>query len=182
MSAHPGGRGSETRSAPEIQGVSLAGRGVGGQRGPGPTRRNDPTDLTEILGRIVIGGIAITTRALGSATPGLDLTFPQWRALLVVGEDTDATISHVAARVGVTVPATSRQLRRLARRGLVAIHRDRDDRRALRIRLTDEGLRVRRRILEYRTEQIALIAAAVTLSNEALAALADLADGFDLAG
>jgi DNA-binding MarR family transcriptional regulator len=149
-----------------------------------PVRR-DPTatDLTRILDRIVIGGVAITTRALGDATPGLDLTFPQWRSLLVVGEGgTGITISQVAARIGVTVPATSRHLRRLARRGLVDIERDRDDRRALRISLTAEGVRVRSLILANRTEQIARLAAPFAPSAEALEILSGLADAFDRAG
>ncbi len=150
---------------------------------PGGDPTQAATDLASILERIVVGGVAITTRALGDATPGLDLTFPQWRSLLVVGEDgAGITISQVAARVGVTVPATSRQLRRLARRGLVEIRRDRDDRRALRISLTDEGLRVRSAILAYRAEQIALLAAPFEPSADALASLAGLAAAFEAAG
>ena len=137
-------------------------------------------DLVGILDRIVIGGVAITTRALAHATPGLDLTFPQWRSLLVIGDDPSGiTISRVAARVGVTVPATSRQLRRLARRGLVQINGDPEDRRAVRISLTREGARVRSAILAHRADQIARLATPFAPSEEALATLASLADAFE---
>jgi DNA-binding MarR family transcriptional regulator len=139
-----------------------------------------PADLIGVLERIVIGGVAITTRALADATPGLDLTFPQWRSLLVIGEDPPGiTISQVAARVGVTVPATSRQLRRLARRGLVGIEHDPEDRRALRVSLTREGTRVRNAILAYRALRIARLARPFRPSEEAMVLLAGLADAFE---
>lgn len=50
-----------------------------------PRGMSDRT-LADLLERIVLAGVAITTRALSEASPGFDLTFPQWRALLVVGE------------------------------------------------------------------------------------------------
>ena len=63
---------------------------------------------------LVIAGVALTSVAISGARPGFDLTFPQWRVLVVLGEATDgARIGTVARRVGVTLPATSRQLRRL---------------------------------------------------------------------
>jgi DNA-binding MarR family transcriptional regulator len=112
--------------------------------------------LADLLERVVVAGVAITTRALNEAMPDLDLTFPQWRVLLVVGEGSDgATVSEVSSRIGVTLPATSRQLRRLARRGLVVISRDDRDRRAARARLTSDGVVVRDRILGYRHRRIA---------------------------
>src|SRR5664279_6626766 len=77
--------------------------------------------LAADLERIAVGAVGLTTRALAEADTGFELTFPQWRALLVLGAGDDgARIGEVATRVGVTVPATSRLLRRLERRGLVA--------------------------------------------------------------
>jgi DNA-binding MarR family transcriptional regulator len=138
-------------------------------------------DLTDLLERLVLAGVAITTRALTEATPDLDLTFPQWRVLLVVGERRDgATVSEVSARVGVTVPATSRQLRRLARRGLLEIRRDERDRRAARARLTERGAAARDAILEYRHERIAEIVAGLQVSSSTSHALARIADAFDV--
>lgn len=134
-----------------------------------------------VLERLIVAGVAITTRALAEATPGLDLTFPQWRTLLVVGESPDgATVSEVAARVGVTLPATSRQLRRLSDRGLIEIGPDEHDHRAARARLSTRGNVVRDAILRHRREQIAATAAGLQIEATALDALIRVADAFDV--
>jgi len=143
----------------------------------------DPGDgIVELLESIVVGSVGITTRALAEALPGLDLTFPQWRVLLVVGELPDgATVSTVAGRVGVTLPATSRQLARLARRGLIDLKPDERDRRASRARLTPAGTAARDAILGYRRERLAEVAAGLRPSaatRRDLAALVAALDGY----
>jgi DNA-binding MarR family transcriptional regulator len=133
------------------------------------------------LERIVIGAVALTTRALAEAAPGTELTFPQWRALLVLGEDpAGARVGQVAFRVGVTVPATSRLLRRLERRGLVALAIDEADRRATRARLTSLGDEVRTSILGYRRSALRELSERLTgPDTEATSsAIEQLADAF----
>ena len=120
-----------------------------------PTRAAQPSSavdaLADQLELIAVGAVGLTTRALAQADTGLELTFPQWRALLVLGEDPDgARIGEVATRVGVTVPATSRLLRRLEQRGLTTLSVDEHDRRATRARLTERGRSVRAAILGHR--------------------------------
>jgi DNA-binding MarR family transcriptional regulator len=142
-----------------------------------PTGRARPPStadaLTDDLERIVVDAIGLTTRALAKADPGVELTFPQWRAIVVLGERADgARIGEVATRVGVTIPATSRLLRRLERRGLVALGVDEQDRRATRARLTDRGAAVRATILRHR--QAVLQEVAASLSDPAQL---DLASG-----
>ena len=123
--------------------------------------------LTDELERIVVGAIGLTTRALMEADTGFELTFPQWRALLVLGEAGDgARIGEVAARVGVTLPATGRLLRRLERRGLTSLSIDDLDRRATRARLTDRGRSVRVGILARRRAALREIAAGLPDSDE----------------
>ena len=108
-------------------------------------------DLAQALERITVGAVGVTTRALTEATPGFEMTFPQWRALLILGAEPDgARLSDVAGRVGVTLPATGRLLRRLERRGLLDLATDPDDRRATRARLTEAGRATRDAILAYR--------------------------------
>lgn len=137
--------------------------------------------LPELLERIVLVGVAITTRALTEAAPSYDLSFPQWRVLLVVGEGPDgAAVSEVSSRVGVTVPATSRQLHRLTRRGLIEMVRDQRDRRVVRARLTDVGCRVRDSILRYRQQRIAATTARLGVSNDTLRELSVVADALDV--
>lgn len=122
--------------------------------------------LAADLERIVVGAVGLTTRALAMADTGFELTFPQWRALLVLGEGDDgARIGEVAARVGVTLPATSRLLRRLERRGLTALAPDERDRRATRARLTIRGRGVRAAILEDRRAALREIAGTVSTSE-----------------
>jgi DNA-binding MarR family transcriptional regulator len=112
-------------------------------------------DLVDAIDRIVLAGIALTARALTEAS-GPDLTFPQWRVIVVLGESEEgATVSEVATRIGVTLPATSRQLHRLERRGLVEMAPDEHDRRAARATLTAEGTQIRELIMPYRHERIA---------------------------
>jgi DNA-binding MarR family transcriptional regulator len=119
----------------------------------------DPDSIANLLETVVVGAVGLTTRALAEAAPHEDLTFPQWRALLVVGEEGDGLrVGQVAARVGVTLPATSRLLRRLARRDLVALTTDETDRRATRARLTARGTEVRMAILGYRRAELVELA------------------------
>ena len=130
-------------------------------------------ELAQVLEQITVGAVGVTTRALAEGTPGLEMTFPQWRALLILGAEQDgARLSEVAGRVGVTLPATGRLLRRLERRGLLALETDPDDRRATRARLTDAGQATRDAILAYRRRMLTDVAHAVTLPRRG-----DLATG-----
>jgi DNA-binding MarR family transcriptional regulator len=130
------------------------------------------------LERIVIGAVGVTTRALEQAAPGVDLTFSQWRALLILGEPANGMrVGELAARVGVTLPATSRLLRRLERRDLVALTPDETDRRATRARLAPRGREVRIAILAFRRAALGEIAeeagaARRTASSRAIRSLA----------
>ena len=131
------------------------------------------TALAEDLEHIAVGTVGLTTRVLAEAAPDHDLTFPQWRTLLILGEVSDGVrVGTVASRVGATLPATGRLLRRLERRGLLALTVDEQDRRATRATLTDEGHRVRAAILERRQASLREIAAGLPTTADA-----DLATG-----
>jgi DNA-binding MarR family transcriptional regulator len=136
--------------------------------------------IVDAVERIVFAGVALTTRALSEARADLDLTLAQWRVLVVLGETKDgATISQVAGRIGVTLPATSRQLRRLERRGLVEVSRDELDRRATRVRLTRLGRSARDDVISYRRRRIAQAAASLDLDPAMVTQLARIADALD---
>jgi len=126
---------------------------------PVPATHTPNASIARDLERIAIGMVGITTRALAHADTDLELTFPQWRAILLVGADIDgARVGEVAARVGVTLPATSRLLRRLAGRGLVVLRTDDADRRATRARLTERGRAIREAILAHRRASLESVA------------------------
>jgi DNA-binding MarR family transcriptional regulator len=137
-------------------------------------------EIVDALERLVVAGVALTTRSLSTARADLDLTLAQWRVLVVLGDAADgATISQVAGRIGVTLPATSRQLRRLARRGLVEIGRDEDDRRAMRVRLTRLGHAARQDVVAFRKNELAKVAATLRLDRVTANQLARIAKAMD---
>ena len=139
--------------------------------------------IVDALERIVFAGVALTTRALSETRADLDLTLAQWRVLVVLGESEDgATISQVAARIGVTLPATSRQLRRLERRGLVDVGPDQRDRRATRVRLTSLGQSARDDVVSFRRRRIAQISASLDLDPAMATQLARIAEALDQPG
>lgn len=112
-------------------------------------------EVLDALEGIVMAGVAITVKALAGATEVQDMTLPMWRVLVILGSRPDgATVSEVSRLIGVTVPATSRQLRRLAGRGLVSLGVDERDHRAVRARLTEAGVRFRSDILAYRRREL----------------------------
>lgn len=129
-------------------------------------------EVIDALEAIVIAGVAITARVL-ARSEGTELTLPMWRVLVVLGVEPDgATVSEVARRIGVTVPATSRQLRRLAGRGLVSLGVDERDHRAVRARLTDAGSAFRADVMQRRRVALDEALGSASLSVEARSGLA----------
>ena len=123
------------------------------------------------LEAVAFGSVAVTTRAIAAA--GLDLTFAQWRVLVVVGESPNgATVTEVAARLGAEISPVSRLVSRLARRGVVKARKDDQDRRVTRVTVTAEGRELRETVIARRRELLAdVLAAAGPISPEAEAAL-----------
>jgi DNA-binding MarR family transcriptional regulator len=121
--------------------------------------------VVEAIERLMVESVGITTVALAQASPDFELSFPQWRALVVVGSGDGIRVGDIAGRIGSAVPTTSRLIRRLERRGLVVAERDEADRRATLVRLTPAGKRIRGALVECRH---ALIRAALGQSGETL--------------
>ena len=143
------------------------------------------TDLTdpavaESLERIIFAGVALTTVAISNAQPEFELTFPQWRVLVILGNAPEGVrIGEVARLVGVTVPATSRQLRRLERRGLVTVKKDERDARASLASLTPVGHAARDSIIDYRQARIRELAAPFETNASLRSELDRIAEAFD---
>jgi DNA-binding MarR family transcriptional regulator len=108
-----------------------------------------------VLERVVYGAVGITTAVLERATPDSELTFAQWRVLVVLGRhEAGLRVGEIATRIGGTGSATSRLLGRMERRGLVVSGPDEQDRRAAIVRLSDAGERLRARIVQDRRDLI----------------------------
>lgn len=132
--------------------------------------------LLDELERLALGTVAVTTRALSETTGPTELTFLGWRVLVLLGLGEESLrLRDIAERLGASAPSTSRLIRRLERRGLVATGPDPTDRRGLRVRLSDDGDRLRMAVLARRRELLAQ-ALADPLSGERDHAITQLAD------
>jgi DNA-binding MarR family transcriptional regulator len=127
--------------------------------------------------------VEVTAWALAEATTGLDVSLLQWRALLIVGDDpAGARVGKVGDGVGVPLPAASRLVQRLQRRGLVNVERDPDDGRATRVRLTHAGSRTRSAVLARRRTLISEALGHTVLPAEAVQGLRVVAERFERIG
>jgi DNA-binding MarR family transcriptional regulator len=135
--------------------------------------------IVEAVERLMVESVGITAVALGQASPDIELSFHQWRALVVVGaRDAGIRVGDIAGRIGSAVPTTSRLVRRLERRGLVVSERDEADRRATLVRLTPAGDRIRQTLVARRRELVrdALAADAAPLSTTLLDGLGQIGE------
>jgi DNA-binding MarR family transcriptional regulator len=130
------------------------------------------------LEAVAFGSVAVTTRAL--ATVGLELTFAQWRVLVIVGERPDgATVTEIAARLGAEISPVSRLVSRIARRGLVATAKDDRDRRVTRVAITESGRDLRETVLARRRALLLqVLAVAGPIEPDTEAALDRIGDAF----
>lgn len=113
--------------------------------------------LIDVLERLAFALVALTSTALTEGAPGADLTFPQWRVLVVLGGGDGGRVLRLgvlAVAISASRPSTSRLVRRLERRGLVQTTPDPDDRRGLLVGLSDRGRTVRAAVIDRRRELI----------------------------
>ncbi|HEX8065131.1 MAG TPA: MarR family transcriptional regulator [Thermoleophilaceae bacterium] len=90
-------------------------------------------------------------RAVGE----LDLSFSQVRALGVLVRDVEeATLKDLGDRLGLSLPAVSRSVEGLVKRGLVTRAEDAADRRFKQVRATPEGRALLDRLVELRVAGI----------------------------
>jgi DNA-binding MarR family transcriptional regulator len=125
----------------------------------------------DAIERIVVAGVAMTNAALAGEA-GTDLTFPQWRVLVILGSAPDGLpVAEISRRISVTLPATGRQLRRLEHRGLVRLEPDAHDRRVTRATLTDAGVDRRGAIMAQRRARIEGAVSGIDVSPDGVAAV-----------
>jgi DNA-binding MarR family transcriptional regulator len=81
--------------------------------------------------------VAIAARSLADA--GDEVTLTQYRSLIVLASRGPQTMATLADAVAVTAPTASRLCDRLVKKGLVRRRTDHQDRRQVRIALTETG-------------------------------------------
>lgn len=79
------------------------------------------------------------TRTYRPLLSQIGLTYPQYLVMLVLWQDGKSTIGHIADRLSLAQNALTPLLGRLKSAGLIVRERDADDRRIVRISLTDLG-------------------------------------------
>jgi DNA-binding MarR family transcriptional regulator len=110
----------------------------------------------DALDRVIVAAVGMTTVALAQANPAGELTLPQWRVLMVIGQTPSGVrVSDIARRIGSSSPSASRLIRRMERAGLVSTERDERDRRATLVRLTDSGAKLRSAVIAHRRHVVA---------------------------
>ncbi len=94
------------------------------------------------------------TRFYKPRLEALDLTYPQYLALLVLWERDDITVKALGERLFLDSGTITPLIKRLEARGIVGRKRDEDDERQVRITLTAEG-----RALKAKAEAVPLVVA-----------------------
>ena len=139
----------------------------------------DPTMVLVLdqLNRLAAELVSLTNVAIASAGEG-DLSFAQWRLLVVLGsESRPLRLGEVAVRISVSMPSASRLVARMERRGLLSSSPDPVDRRGRLIAVTDEGRSIRDRVIGWRRATLTENLATVPMSAAMADVLTAIVDG-----
>ncbi len=98
---------------------------------------DDDPDLVDAFLTVSRALVAISVRSVDAAEP--EVTLAQHRILVLLGARGSQRIGDLSADLRVDPSVATRHCDRLQRAGLVARHRDEDDRRAVRVSLTAAG-------------------------------------------
>ncbi|MGH2463833.1 MAG: MarR family winged helix-turn-helix transcriptional regulator [Candidatus Limnocylindrales bacterium] len=129
------------------------------------------------LERIATGMVAATNTALAGEIGTGDLSFAQWRLVIILGgAPGPLRLNEIASRVNASMPSTSRLVQRMERRGLVASSPDPLDGRGRRVALTDMGEVVRAQVIGRRRKLIQESLAALDADESTVSVLTEIAD------
>jgi DNA-binding MarR family transcriptional regulator len=112
---------------------------------------SDVTLSPEIVAADLRPAILRLARELRKETEQLGITARQATFLWLVKRRPGLSLAELAAEEGISPPAMSGHVDRLERSGLLERVRSSDDRRRVGLRLTDEGVRLMRRVRARRT-------------------------------
>ena len=118
-----------------------------------------PEDLASWLGivdelnALAVALVALTARAVYEAAGELSLL--QWRALVELDAGGPLRLGDLAARLPSSMPATSRLVKRMTERGLLATRPVPADRRGVSVQLTAKGRTLHAAVVDRRRDLIA---------------------------
>ena len=130
-------------------------------------------ELHALWSHLMRGGTQQMFAILGE----LELTLTQMKTLGMLNECVqEISVKDLSERLGLSLPATSRTVDGLLRRGFLSRTEDTEDRRIKRLRLTDAGRDVVERLASARLQGLETYAASLSDEQRAalMAALADL--------
>jgi DNA-binding MarR family transcriptional regulator len=107
----------------------------------------------------------------------LELSMTQMKTLSMLDDCLEeVSVKELSERLALSLPATSRTVDGLLRRGLLSRHEDAEDRRVKRVRLTDDGRSVVQRIVTARLQGLESYASTLSEDQRAqlMAALLEL--------
>jgi DNA-binding MarR family transcriptional regulator len=129
------------------------------------------------LDRLAVELVAATNAAIVDVGAG-DLSFSQWRMLMVLGNAAKPLRIHeIADRISSSMPSASRLVARMARRGLVSGSRDPIDGRGRWIALTIDGEALRIRVVSRRRALIEDSLGGLPIDQGSVAALESIVEG-----
>jgi DNA-binding MarR family transcriptional regulator len=117
------------------------------------------------------------SRTMFALLDELDLAVSHVKALQVLADcDCEVSVKELSEELSLSLPGASRTVDALLRRGYLERREDEHDRRMKRIRITDAGRDVARRIVEARLEGLELFTSSLSAAqrDRLMAALADL--------
>jgi DNA-binding MarR family transcriptional regulator len=118
-----------------------------------------------------------SSRQMFAVLGELDLTMTQMKTLSMLDDCVEeVSVKELSERLGLSLPATSRTVDGLLRRGLLSRHEDAEDRRVKRVRISADGRKVVNRIVTARLQGLEAFATSLTDDQRAalMAALAGL--------
>jgi DNA-binding MarR family transcriptional regulator len=118
-----------------------------------------------------------SSQAMFAVLGELDLTMTQMKTLSMLDDCLEeVSVKELSESLGLSLPATSRTVEGLLRRGYLSRHEDTADRRIKRVRLTGDGRDIVQRIVTARLQGLEAFATTLTDEQRAglMAALSDL--------
>lgn len=85
------------------------------------------------------------TQAYGPLLAPIGVTYPQYLVLLVLWEKDDLTVNGIGERLFLDSGTLTPLLKRLEAQGIVVRHRDAEDERVVRVKLTTAGRKLKRK-------------------------------------
>lgn len=108
--------------------------------------------------------VAVSARSLAGIEE--DVTLAQYRTLVVLASRGSQNAASLAAMLGVTASTATRMCDRLIRKGLIRRRAARQDRREVRLALTEAGRRIVDEVTRMRRAELAPILAAVPRAEQ----------------